>query len=171
VELLRDYFDVETPEDPDTSLVDQVEAWKASGAEEDGPEETRARFQRLLNDPRDQGTPMAMASLLRDLWKGELLSAEHTALLKEIMRRCRTGSTRLSGGLPDHVLPIAHKTGTLGGSVNDVGVVALPDGGDLVIAVFVQGDAAEISRSSLIGARAIAQITRAVYDYFLLAAD
>lgn len=55
----------------------------------------------------------------------EALSADSTALLKEIMERCETGETRLKGLLPKGTV-IAHKTGTIGGTTNDVGVITLP---------------------------------------------
>jgi len=58
---------------------------------------------------------------------------------------------------------IAHKTGSMGGTINDVGIVTLPDNaGHVVIALFVkQGTKSEVSE------KAIAQISRTVYDYFL----
>ena len=58
---------------------------------------------------------------------------------------------------------MAHKTGSIDGTVNDVGIINLPDdAGHVVLALFVkQGTKSEASE------RAIAQIARAVYDYFL----
>jgi beta-lactamase class A len=58
---------------------------------------------------------------------------------------------------------VAHKTGSIGGTINDVGILNLPDNaGHVVLALFVkQGSKSEASE------RAIAQISRAVYDYFL----
>jgi beta-lactamase class A len=58
---------------------------------------------------------------------------------------------------------VAHKTGTIGGTVNDSGIIYLPDGmGHVAISLFTKdmdidtGDVEEI----------IAQISRFVYDYF-----
>jgi beta-lactamase class A len=67
---------------------------------------------------------------------------------------------------------VAHKTGSLspaegirgGRTVDDVGIIDLPNGaGHVVTVVFVKnaGDAAR-------GERAIAHIARAAYDYFTL---
>ena len=119
----------------------------------------------LLADPRDQGTPLAMAKLLQGLWQDAYLDAEYGETLRAIMARCLTGNARLSGRLPTQQLPIAHKTGSLGGTVNDVGIMQLPDDrGTVAIAVFTK------SRSTLdaaAGERAIAETARTVYDYFL----
>ena len=125
------------------------------------PEE-RARLTRLYNeDPRDTSTPAGMAELLRQVWAGKVLKPDTTAVLKQIMLDTRTGQGRLRGMLPDRT-PVAHKTGTVGDVINDVGVITLPDGrGEIVVAVFVKARGGE-SRD-----RAIAQVARAAHDYFL----
>jgi beta-lactamase class A len=58
---------------------------------------------------------------------------------------------------------VAHKTGTIGGSANDVGIMALPDGGHVAIAVFVKSSSKDVAARE----RSIAEIARAVYDFFL----
>jgi beta-lactamase class A len=115
-------------------------------------------------DARDSATPAAMAELLTRIFGGKALGAASTKILVETMERCRTGENRLRGRLPAGTV-VAHKTGTLGGSVNDVGVVTLPgDGGRLVIAVFVKkSDRPIVERE-----RAIAEIARSVRDYYVL---
>ncbi len=81
------------------------------------------------------------------------------------MERCRTGSNRLKARLPEGT-KVADKTGTLGGSVNDVGVITLPDGKDqVVVAVFIKKSDLPFAARE----RVIADIGRAVYDFFLLA--
>ncbi len=80
-----------------------------------------------------------------------------------IMRRCRTGETRLRGLLPAGT-EIAYKTGTIGGTTNDVGIITLPaNAGHVAIAVFVKSSEKEVSARE----RAIAEIARAVHDFFL----
>jgi beta-lactamase class A len=78
------------------------------------------------------------------------------------MRRCQTGDARIKGFLPPET-EVAHKTGSIGGSVNDAGIVTLPDNaGHVVLVLFVkEGSKSDASE------KAIAQIARAVYDYFL----
>lgn len=114
-------------------------------------------------DPRDTATPEGMAHLLARLWRGELLSEASTALLLDIMRRCTTGDARLKGLLPRGT-EVAHKTGTIGGTTNDIGIITLPfDAGHVVAAVFVKQSEADVEDRELV----IANIARAVYDYFL----
>jgi beta-lactamase class A len=104
-----------------------------------------------------------MAQLLTRIWRGEALSRESTTLLLDILRRVSTGADRLKGLLPPGTV-VRHKTGTIGGTTNDVGIIELPDGaGNVAIAVYVKGSTKEVP----VRERAIAQIARAAYDYFL----
>lgn len=115
------------------------------------------------NDPKDNGSPRAVLTILTKLWKGEILNKEHTAYMLDIMTRCQTGKGRIKGMLPPGT-KVAHKTGTFPGTVNDAGIIDLPDGTHLAIAVYIK-------RSSKIEGPAleatIAQIARAAYDYFV----
>ncbi|HEX7088837.1 MAG TPA: class A beta-lactamase [Longimicrobiales bacterium] len=114
-------------------------------------------------DPRDTATPEAMARLLERIWRGEILSPESSELLLDIMRRCETGAGRIKGMLPPWV-EVAHKTGTIGGTTNDVGIIYLPgDAGHVVTVVFVKESKRPIPERE----KAIAYISRAIYDYFL----
>lgn len=114
-------------------------------------------------DPRDTSTPAAMSDLLRMIWNRELLSEESSALLLDIMYRCRTGEARLKGALPPGT-QVAHKTGTIGQTTNDVGIVDLPDGaGHVVAVVYVK----ESERTVEERERVVAQIARALHDYFV----
>jgi beta-lactamase class A len=79
------------------------------------------------------------------------------------MERCRTGEARLKGILPAETI-VAHKTGTIGEITNDVGIITLPgDAGHIAIAVLVKSSEKEVPERE----RVIAQIARAVYDFFL----
>ncbi len=115
------------------------------------------------SDPRDTATPDGMATLLARLWRGKILSDSSSKLLLDIMRRSTTGANRLKGLLtPD--AEVAHKTGTIGGTTNDVGIITLPhDAGHVVTVVFVKGSELEVPERE----RAIAHIARAVHDYFV----
>lgn len=127
------------------------------------PESRRAAAARWDVDPRDTSTPDAMTVLLVRVHRRDLLGRESAELLLDGMLRNQDGDTRLKGMLPAGTV-VAHKMGTLGGTTNDVGIITLPDqAGHIAIAVFIKSsDTAEAERE-----RAIAQIARAVYDYFL----
>jgi beta-lactamase class A len=114
-------------------------------------------------DPRDHGSPRAMLTILTRLWKGELLDKEHTAYMLDIMYRCETGKARIKGMLPVGT-KVAHKTGTFDGTTNDVGIIDLPDGTHVALAVYIK-KSEKVSGAPL--ESTIAQIARAAYDYFL----
>jgi beta-lactamase class A len=114
-------------------------------------------------DPRDHSSPRAMLTLLTKLWKGELLDKAHTAELLDIMYRCETGAARIKGMLPRGT-KVAHKTGTYPGTANDVGIIDLPDGTHVAIALFLK-KSSKIEGKDL--EETLAQSARAVYDYFL----
>jgi beta-lactamase class A len=116
-------------------------------------------------DPRDTSTPDAMTSLLARIWlhDPEVMKPESADLLLDIMRRCQTGQTRLKGILPQGT-EVAHKTGSIGGTTNDVGIVTLPDNtGHVAVAVFVKASEKPVAERE----RAIAEIARTAHDFFL----
>lgn len=114
-------------------------------------------------DPRDSSTPAAMAGLLGRLHGGTLLSESSTRFLFDVMGRCKTGGKRIKALLPPGTR-WAHKTGTLPGISNDVGVLTLPDGRAIAVAAFVVGIAEPAARDAK-----LAEIGRLIYDGFLLA--
>lgn len=125
--------------------------------------EARTAAEKVFNqDPRDTSTPEAMGQLLRKIWRKEALSPSGTELLLDIMRRCRTGADRLKGMLPPGT-EVMHKTGTIGGTANDVGIIALPQGaGHVVVAAFIK----ESTLPEPERVKAIAHAARAIHDYF-----
>lgn len=131
------------------------------------PEQEKQAAIDFYKDRRDTSTPEGMARLLQKIWKREALSEASSALLLDIMLRCQTGDARIKGLLPPRT-DVMHKTGTLGiGVANDVGIIKLPDGaGHVVVAVFVKESQADSPAQE----RTIAQVSRAVYDYFLFTA-
>lgn len=115
------------------------------------------------DDPRDTSTPVAMATLLTRVFSGKALSASSTEVLTGIMGRCHTGDARLRGRLPPQSI-VAEKTGTLGGTVNDVGLITLPNGaGKIVIAAFVKKSGLPVA----VREQAIADMARSVRDFYL----
>lgn len=118
-------------------------------------------------DPRDTATPRGMGALLGKIWNGEILSKESTALLIDIMTRCETGDARLKGLLPEGTV-VVHKTGTIGGTTNDVGIITLPhDRGHVIVAAFVKDSTLPVPARE----RAIAEAARAAHDYFLFTSN
>jgi beta-lactamase class A len=115
-------------------------------------------------DPRDHATPLAMLKLLLAIDGGTAMSAESSKFLLGVMSRTRTGAGRIKGLLPKGA-SVAHKTGTAGGIANDVGYVTLPDGRRFAIAVFTNSNETPVSDRD----RAIAEISRTLFDYFYLA--
>ena len=132
------------------------------------PAEAREQAQRAFElDPRDTATPRGMATLLGRIWNREALSASSTELLIDIMERCETGEARLKGLLPEGTV-VAHKTGTIGRTTNDVGIVTLPEGaGHVIVVAFVKDSDLDTAARE----RAIADTARAAHDYFLFTYD
>jgi beta-lactamase class A len=118
------------------------------------------------NDPRDTATATAMAQLLERIYTGKALSPASTDLLREIQERNTTGKARIRARLPAGTV-VAEKTGTIGGSVNNVGVITLPgNAGKLIVAVFIKKSSKPVEERE----RVIADISRALYDYYLFEA-
>ncbi|MBV7255298.1 class A beta-lactamase [Pacificimonas sp. WHA3] len=121
----------------------------------------------FLADPRDKASPDAMLNFLEQLWRGDLLNAEHTQLMKDIMARCETGKNRIEGKLPAGTR-VMHKTGTLDGPTgvtNNAGVIELPGGrGNLAVVIYVRNGNSEIAANEEI----IADIAQMAYNYFVL---
>lgn len=115
------------------------------------------------SDGRDTSTPEAMSGLLMKLYTQPILKPETKTLLLDVMRRCETGLTRLKGVLPPNT-EVMHKTGTIGMTANDVGIMTLPgDAGHVVISVFTKSSEKPLPERE----RAIAEVARALHDYFL----
>jgi beta-lactamase class A len=117
-------------------------------------------------DPRDHSTPRAMLQLLIAIDSGKGLSAKSREFLLTTMSRTRTGPGRLKGLLPKGT-PVAHKTGTIGGVANDVGFITLPDGRRFAIVVFTNSSTTSTADQD----RAIAEISRSLYDLYYLTAQ
>lgn len=136
--------------------------WRQLAA--DVPAERRAEAAATFaDDPRDTSTPRAMGDLLEAIWSGRAVERESTELLLDVLRRVETGEGRLKGLLPPQTT-VAHKTGTIGATTNDVGILYLPGGGGHVVAaVFVKDSDVPVEDRE----RAIAHAARALYDFFL----
>lgn len=114
---------------------------------------------------RNWATPDGAVALLRALHEQRGLSESSQALLVKYMIDSTPGAKRLKGLLPAGTV-VAHKTGTSGAqqgltaATNDIGIITLPGGKHLAIAVFVSDSAAdEATREGV-----IAKIAKAVWD-------
>ena len=110
-----------------------------------------------LADSKDVATPIAMVTLLNKLDNGTVLAAQSRQFLLELMSRCQTGTRRIRALLPAGTR-VEDKTGTLDGITNDVGFITMPDGRRVAIVVFARGGR---DRQPV-----IAEVSRAIYDYF-----
>ena len=114
---------------------------------------------------RDWTTPSGSLSLLRALARGHALSDSSHAVLMRYLTTGTRGTSRIAGLLPRGT-PVAHKPGSSGtaagvtAATNDIGIVTLPNGQHMAIAVLLAnargGDAARDS--------VIARASRAAYD-------
>ena len=126
------------------------------------PGELEMSAARFDVDLQDTATPIAMNQLLEKILLHQAASPQASTRIVEIMLECETGLDRMRGLLPDTV-SVAHKTGTIGGTVNDVEIIFLPEGrGHVLLSVLSKGTE---DRDKV--ARAIADIARYAYDYFL----
>jgi len=157
IRLIADWAGAELP--PEQDWTPNIYRGLLAGV---APEQRKAASDRFNHDPRDTAQPDAMAALLELIYDKKIHKPETAGLLLDIMRRCQTGDARIKGILPPGTM-VAHKTGSIGGTINDVGIITLPDdAGHVVLAAFIkQGSKPDESE------RTIAQISRAVYDYFL----
>jgi beta-lactamase class A len=110
-------------------------------------------------------TPNAAIALLTELKSGASLDRERSKLIMDFMNESEPGANRLRGQLPESAY-VAHKTGTSGtrsgltAATNDIGIVSLPNGNFLLIAVFVGDSTAdEKTREAT-----IAKIGKAAWD-------
>jgi beta-lactamase class A len=108
--------------------------------------------------------PAGAVQLLRMINDGPSLNAEHAAFLLDIMK-APPEKTRIGANLPPGTA-VAHKTGSsdvdngLAHATNDIGLITLPDGRKLAVAVFVTDSRADEATRL----RVIAEIGKAAYD-------
>lgn len=114
---------------------------------------------------RNWARPNQAVMLLAALQKGRGLTASSRALLLRFMTDTPTGLYRLKGRLPAGAV-VAHKTGTsrtldgVTAATNDIGLITLPNGHHMAIAVFVSdAKADEITREGV-----IANIAKVIWD-------
>jgi beta-lactamase class A len=112
--------------------------------------------------------PTTMVQLLEELVKNDILSSTSTEFLWKQMVVTTTGPNRIKGLLPLGTV-VAHKTGSSGknadgitAAVNDAGIIVLPNGQQVAIAIFISNTKSEDQVSE----RVIAEISKKVFDYY-----
>lgn len=116
---------------------------------------------------RNWASPEGAVALLRALHEGRGLSEQSRALLLKLMTETPTGLRRLKGLLPAGAV-VAHKTGSSGtadgvtAATNDVGLMTLPGGRHIAVAVFVSDSKADASAREEV----IAKVGRAAWSYW-----
>ena len=114
---------------------------------------------------RNFSTPDAAVALLRALHEKRGMSESSQAIILKYLVESTPGAKRLKGLLPAGTT-VAHKTGTSGAregvtaATNDIGIITLPNGKHLAIAVFVSDSPAdEATREGV-----IAKVAKLVVD-------
>ncbi len=113
-------------------------------------------------------TPREAVELVRSIkekWENDLDLEQKELRLIKFMKESIPGKNRLKGLLPKKTV-VAHKTGTGGtqdritSATNDIGVIYLPNGNHLAVAVFVSDSRADEKNREGV----IAKIARAAFD-------
>jgi beta-lactamase class A len=128
-------------------------------------------YRHMRNDSlyRNWITPVAAVALLNKFYTQKILTDTSRATLWKAMTEATNGKDRLPGLLPAGTI-IGHKTGTSGRDTanvttafNDIGIMQLPDGTHVAVAVFI----AKSSLTDDVNARTIAEIGRMVWDFYV----
>ncbi|MGF1535175.1 MAG: serine hydrolase [Elainellaceae cyanobacterium] len=122
---------------------------------------TQTQIAQPLPDIEGQNTttPMEMVTLLTSISNGNLLSSRSRDRMFDILRNTRTDSLLPQGIPPDAA--IAHKTGTIGQMLGDVGIIDTPQGNQYAIAVMVKRPHDDERAADL-----IRQVSTLTYDAF-----
>jgi len=113
-------------------------------------------------------TPDAQIRLLTMVFEQSLLKKETNTLLRDLMRETYVAPKRIRYLLPKFT-PVEHRSGTsstnnkgLSAATNDVGIITLPNGKHLAIAIFLMDSFEDAEKRDAI----IAQIAKAAFDEF-----
>lgn len=138
----------------------KITEWIVLSTEKDFSEDWQAQY-------RNWASPEGAVALLRAIHERRGMSEASQALVSKLMTESIPGAKRLKALLPAGTI-IAHKTGTSGSrngisaATNDIGIITLPNGRHLAIAVFVSDSPAdEATREGV-----IAKVAKAVWDRF-----
>jgi beta-lactamase class A len=163
--LIMDAIGLDYEKYKNMPLQETIEAYRKENAA--NPQAFEQASQEFTQVIKDQSSPRAMNRLLELIFKKQILDEKSCDYIINTMLKCQTGEKRLKGDLPRYVR-VAHKTGTIGGTVNNAGIMYLPDDlGHVAITVFSKNTEAPTEDVEEV----IAQIARFVYDYFYFTAN
>ena len=116
---------------------------------------------------KNWSTPAAMVHVLDLFYQKKILSPKSRNVLVKIMEQTSTGKKRIKGHLPPETV-VAHKTG-MGGNdagvisaINDVGIITLPSGEHVAIALFISNSKESIEKLETLQAK----ISKLVFDHY-----
>lgn len=125
--------------------------------------QTAARANDRFNKTeKDVASPRDMTRLLEKIMRGQIVDRGSSDEIIEFMSHSMIGQARIPAALPDGTR-VVHKTGSIGGTTNDTGIVFLPDGNHLLITVMTRDAKAPAAERE----RVIADVSKFAYDYFL----
>jgi len=115
----------------------------------------------LSDYDNDISTPRETAILFEKLANCEILNRTACEEIIEIMKRCQT-NTMIPLYLPMQKIDVAHKTGSLPGIRNDVGIIYIYERAKrIVLSAFTRR-----LKNELEGEKAIAELAKSVYEYY-----
>jgi beta-lactamase class A len=152
-----------------SAITERIAGFGGRGVRVDRPENDIAEaiaahgIAAYVRDVRDTTTPNGMVRLLVAFFRQQdgLMPSSHDLLLGFMTNS--HNPVRLASALPKGVV-VAHKTGTMPGVFNDVGIITSADGKHhIAIAVFTKKTAEQGDEVAL---RVVGQIAREIYDAF-----
>lgn len=118
------------------------------------------------NQYENYTTMKSATRLLKDFYKGKILSKKSTEFLLAVMYRTSTGLNKIVEQLPKYA-KVAHKTGSSGkndagltGAENDIAIITLPNGKTYAIAIFVS----DSTESYDVNCKMISDISKVVFE-------
>ena len=118
------------------------------------------------NQYENYTTMKSATRLLKDFYKGKILSKKSTEFLLAVMYRTSTGLNKIVEQLPKYA-KVAHKTGSSGkndagltGAENDIAIITLPNGKTYAIAIFVS----DSTESNDVTCKLISDISKVVFE-------
>ena len=118
------------------------------------------------NQYENYTTMKSATRLLKDFYKGKILSKKSTEFLLAVMYRTSTGLNKIVEQLPKYA-KVAHKTGSSGkndagltGAENDIAIITLPNGKTYAIAIFV----IDSMESYGVNCKMISDISKVVFE-------